>query len=95
MVTLWQKIPQMTFELATILLILLAAFGFSFAIYVTIALIYDERVTVQANVKEEENLLLATDRVIHCWEDHPDAPLECICNSGSKKAGEPCVLNRH
>ena len=33
--------------------------------------------------------------VIHCWEDHPDAPLECICASGKKEAGEPCVLNRH
>jgi hypothetical protein len=34
-------------------------------------------------------------RVVHCWEDHPDAPLECICKSGKKEAGEPCVLNRH
>jgi hypothetical protein len=34
-------------------------------------------------------------RVIHCWENHPDAPLECICASGKKEAGEPCVLNRH
>ena len=34
-------------------------------------------------------------RVIHCWEKHPDAPLECICKSGKKEAGEPCVLNRH
>ena len=85
----------MTFEIATILLILLAAFGFSFAIYVTLALFVDERVTVQENAKEEADLLLATDRVIHCWEDHPEAPLECICKSGTKKAGEPCVLNRH
>jgi hypothetical protein len=35
------------------------------------------------------------EKVIHCWEDHPDAPLECICASGKKEAGEPCVLNRH
>ena len=84
----------MTVEIATILLILLAAFGFSFAIYVTIALLVDERVTVQENTKEAADLL-ASDRVIHCWEDHPDAPLECICNSGQKKAGEPCVLNRN
>ena len=34
-------------------------------------------------------------KVIHCWEDHPDAPLECICKSGKKELGEPCVLNRH
>ena len=34
-------------------------------------------------------------KVIHCWEDHPEAPLECICKSGRKEAGEPCVLNRH
>lgn len=85
----------MTIEVATILLVLLAAFGFSFAIYVTIALLIDERATVKENAKETADLLLASDRVIHCWEDHPDAPLECICNSGKKKAGEPCVLNRH
>ena len=84
----------MSVETATIALILFLAFGFSFAIYVTLALFVDERAMV-AEAKEEENLLLATDRVIHCWEDHPDAPLECICNSGKKKAGEPCVLNRH
>ena len=84
----------MTVESATILLILFAAFGFSFAIYVTVTLLIEERAMIKENAKEAANLL-ATDRVIHCWEDHPDAPLECICNSGKKKAGEPCVLNRH
>ena len=34
--------------------------------------------------------------VVHCWQtDHPDRPLECICKSGKKELGEPCVLNRH
>ena len=80
-------------ESAGIILALFAVFGFSFAAYVVLALLESESESNQ-DVKNEE-ILLASDRVIHCWEDHPDAPLECICSSGKKKAGEPCVLNRH
>ena len=81
-------------ETTGIILALFALFGFSFAVYVILALLHEESSTTQ-EVKNEEKDLLATDRVIHCWEDHPEAPLECICKSGQKKAGEPCVLNRH
>ena len=81
-------------ESAGIFLAFFALFGFSFAVYVVLALLQSDSET-QQEIKEEENLLLASDRVIHCWEDHPDAPLECICNSGKKEAGQPCVLNRH
>jgi len=82
----------MTIEVATVLLALLALFGFSFAIYVVIALAFTD---TKIEPMPEQETMIATDRVIHCWEDHPDAPLECICSSGEKKAGEPCVLNRH
>ncbi len=34
-------------------------------------------------------------KVIHCWEDHPDAPLECICKSGRKEKGAPCILTEN
>ena len=81
-------------ESAGIFLALFSFFGFSFGVYVVLALLGSES-QIQQEIKNEDNLLLATDRVIHCWEDHPDAPLECICKSGTKKAGEPCVLNRH
>ena len=81
-------------ESAGMILGLFAIFGFSFAIYVVIALFLDERAHAKASAKEEENLI-ATDKIIHCWEDHPDAPLECICSGGEKKKGDPCVLNRH
>ena len=34
--------------------------------------------------------------VVHCWQtDHPDRPLECICKSGRKEEGAPCILDRH
>ena len=81
-------------ESAGIFLAFFSLFGFSFGVYVVLALLESDSETTQAT-KDEHSDLLATDRVIHCWEDHPEAPLECICNSGSKKAGEPCVLNRH
>ena len=80
---------------AGIFLALFSVFGFAFAVYVVVALLEDESESKQYLKEEEKELILASDRVIHCWEDHPDAPLECICSSGKKKAGEPCVLNRH
>ena len=81
-------------ESAGIILAFFSLFGFSFAVYVVLALLETDSETTQ-RTKDEQADLLASDRVIHCWEDHPEAPLECICNSGKKKAGEPCVLNRH
>ena len=79
-------------ETSGLFLLLFSVFGFAFAVYVVIALAYSDTREEEEPARES---MIATDRVIHCWEDHPDAPLECICSSGEKKAGEPCILNRH
>ena len=59
------------------------------------AFIVDKLEEVDAHIIATSSDSAGEEKVIHCWEDHPDAPLECICKSGKKEAGEPCVLNRH